>query len=253
MNHLKRYPFHLIPALDLKNGHCTRIPRNSSLNPSDPCSVAQYLVTNGAQYLHLVDLDAALDPTEVDTQLRLLGQMVHTVPVPVEISAGVTTIPQLDAIAALNPWQIILSSRAVFDQPFLEQALRRIPPDQLTIALDTAEGMVAARGWKQTSHLPVLETAQSLAKMGFKRIIVTEVNRDGRMQGSDHQTALQVKKTVMKQYPEVSVLVSGGVQSDDEITTIFQSGLDGVIVGRGLYEGKISLTPPTHQAEPPSR
>jgi phosphoribosylformimino-5-aminoimidazole carboxamide ribotide isomerase len=221
--------FQILPAIDIKNG---RVVRSHGI--TDPVQLAKQFEEQGAQHLHVVDLNGALDGTA--TNLPIIQQILELSSCKIEISAGIETIKSLEKILDLNPWQVILSSKLLFDIPRLTKLIRGKPVEKITLSIDHNNGMLASRGWKETSDIPLGTIIPDLTKSGIKRYIVTDVTKDASLQGADIYEALHLKKTI-----NARVIVSGGIKSDVEVQSIQSNGLDGVILGTALLQNKITM------------
>lgn len=222
----------IIPAIDIKDGVCLR----ATGVDIDPVAQASDFIEHGAKYLHVVDMNAALDGTAKNfTQLR---HIIDLQDVKVEVSAGIDSPDKINKFFTLKPrpWQIILSSRALFDLSFVQTALNRFGAEHITIALDYAEDKIAARGWKETSSLSLESVLKKLAEWHVKRTIITDVNRDGKLTGIDTKTIQHVRK----QLPG-DLIVSGGIAALEDILELEDLGVNGVIIGTAFYEKKIDL------------
>ena len=222
----------IIPAIDIKDGVCVRA-HGVDINPQ---SQATDFIESGAQFLHVVDLNGALDGNPKNfTHVR------HILDIPdvkVEVSAGIKTADEIKTFFSLKPrpWQIILSSRALFDLPFIQTALNRFGAEHITIALDYNGEHVAARGWKETSTVTLASAIQKLNSFNVKRTIITDIKSDGKMTGIDLKKIAAIRKDLTGE-----IVVSGGISSLEEIMELEDIKIDGVIIGTAFYEKKIDL------------
>lgn len=222
----------IIPAIDIKDGVCLR----ATGVDTDPLSQASDFLEHGAEYLHIVDINGAVENNPKNfTHLR---HIIDLPDVKVEVSAGINTPEAIQKYFALKPrpWQIILSSRATFDLPFIQTSLNRFGKDHITIALDYNEDVVAARGWKDTSKVKIYDVIEKLTAMNVKRIIATDITRDGNLTGIDLKKIKTLREKITGE-----LVISGGISSLDEILELEEAGIDGVIIGKALYEKKIVL------------
>lgn len=230
--------FQVLPAIDIKNGKCIRLLQGAfdteTKYNNDPVSQAQLFEEQGAQYLHVVDLDGALEgnPRNFD----LIRQIITSVSCKVEVSGGIRTKKDVERYREINPWQIILGSIAVFKPEFIQEVIETYGTDNISISLDSKDGFAASRGWVETSDTSITDLAQQLDKMGVQRYIFTDISRDGMMNGANIEETVRLKEMVSGQ-----VIASGGVNSFEQVQTIQNQGLDGVVIGKALYEKKITL------------
>lgn len=221
----------ILPAIDIQNGAIAR-SASSKLTPLEQAKVFAEL---GATHLHLVDLDAAMGTGSANTEL--LKKIVRSTSLSVEVSAGIRTLAQLETYKDCSPWQIILASTTVFDPAFARAALQMLNPAVLTVSLDVYGGNAAARGVLKSSSLPASEAAKQMARLGFRRFIVTDVSRDGSLGGLNIELMQSLRLVV----PECALVLSGGARSLDDIRAARAAGAAGVIVGKALYNGMINL------------
>jgi phosphoribosylformimino-5-aminoimidazole carboxamide ribotide isomerase len=222
----------IIPAIDIKDGICLR----ATGVDTDPLSQASDFVEHGAEYLHIVDINGA-----VENNPKNFSHIRHIIDLPevkIEVSAGINTPEAIQKYFALKPrpWQIILSSRAIFNLPFIETSLNRFGKEHLTVALDYNEDVVAARGWKETSSLKLDDVLEKLNSLKVKRLIATDVTRDGSLAGIDLKKITSLRKKYSGE-----LIMSGGILSLDEIFALEEASIDGVIIGKAFYEKKIDL------------
>ncbi|MCX7996940.1 MAG: HisA/HisF-related TIM barrel protein [Patescibacteria group bacterium] len=231
----------LLPAVDIAAGTVARAQK-----PTSPETLARSFVEAGATHLHVVDLDAALRGEHANT--TIIAELVRSIPAKIEISAGIRDLDTLHRYAALKPWQLILASATIFDPGFAQASVRELPPEQLTLALDVNAGMAAARGVTETSKLSALEVAREFAHFGIRRFIVTDISRDGTLVGLNTQLVREIRTAV----PGCSVVASGGVRSLADLIAARDAGASGVVLGRALLDGLISLRDALALPEPGS-
>jgi phosphoribosylformimino-5-aminoimidazole carboxamide ribotide isomerase len=231
----------LIPAIDLKNGQCVRLRQGRmddvTVFSKDPVSVAKRWVDEGAQRLHVVDLDGAVKGSPMN--LKALEKIVAAVGnVPVQAGGGVReeeTVQQyLDAGVSF----IIIGTKAVNTPHFLRDLCLEFPR-HIFVGLDAKDGRVAIDGWNKLSHHDVVEMAQHCERDGVEAIIYTDIGRDGMMQGFNADSTRELAKAV-----NTPVIASGGVSTIDDLKTLRtlqDDGVIGAVIGRALYEGGLQF------------
>jgi phosphoribosylformimino-5-aminoimidazole carboxamide ribotide isomerase len=231
----------LIPAIDLKNGQCVRLRQGRmdevTVFSKDPVSVAKRWVDEGAQRLHVVDLDGAVKGSPVN--LKALEKIVAAVgDVPVQAGGGVrdeeTVQHYLDAGVSF----IIIGTKAVNTPHFLRDLCLEYPR-HIFVGLDAKDGRVAIDGWNKLSHHDVVEMAQHCERDGVEAIIYTDIGRDGMMQGFNVDATRALAKAV-----NTPVIASGGVSSLDDLRSLGslrEDGVIGAVIGRALYEGGLQF------------
>jgi phosphoribosylformimino-5-aminoimidazole carboxamide ribotide isomerase len=231
----------LIPAIDLKNGQCVRLRQGRmddvTVFSDDPVSVAKRWVDEGAQRIHVVDLDGALKGMPIN--LKSIEKIAAAVgKVPVQAGGGVrdeeTVQKYLDAGVSF----VIIGTKAVVTPHFLRDLCIEYPR-HIMVGLDAKEGRVALDGWSKISHHDVMEMAQHCERDGVEAIIYTDIGRDGMMGGFNKESTRELARSV-----KTAVIASGGVASLDDMRALrelAEDGVTGCIIGRALYEGGLQF------------
>lgn len=230
----------VIPAIDLLEGRCVRLyqgdyDKAETFN-EDPVAVAQQWVAQGATRLHLVDLDGAKKGTPVNRPA--IAEIVRSTQVPVQVGGGLRDRQTVADVLALGVDRVILGTVAV-EKPDLVEDLCKQFPGQIVVGIDARNGKVATRGWLETSEVLATDLAQQMAKLGAAAIIYTDIHRDGTLSGPNIEALREMAAAV-----DVPVIASGGVSSVTDLLSLLAlepQGVTGVIVGRALYTGDISL------------
>jgi phosphoribosylformimino-5-aminoimidazole carboxamide ribotide isomerase len=230
----------LIPAIDLKNGQCVRLRQGRmddvTVFSSDPVSVAKRWADEGAERLHVVDLDGAIKGQPVN--LKVVEQIAEAVKIPVQIGGGVRDEETVQRYLNAGVAYIIIGTKAVNTPHFLRDLCIEYPR-HIIVGLDAKDGRVALNGWAKVTHHDVVEMAQHCERDGVEAIIYTDIGRDGMMNGFNAASTQKLAKAV-----NTPVIASGGVSSLDDIRTLKEiepDGVTGAIIGRALYEGGLSL------------
>ncbi len=227
----------IIPAVDVLGGRCARLYQGrfdrATVYSDDPVAVARAWVEAGARWLHVVDLDAARTGRPVN--LETLAAICRTAGVPVQCGGGVRTLGRVEELLGLGASRVVVGTAAFTDPDFLAEACRRFG-DRLAVALDVRNGQVAVSGWESALPLDPVEAVARLEAAGVRRIIFTDAGRDGTLEGVNLDLVRQVLGAA-----SVPVIVGGGVSSLAEVRALKSLGVEGVILGRALYEGRIDL------------
>lgn len=230
----------VIPAIDILGGRCVRLYQGdyeqSQVFDENPVAVAQQWVEQGANRLHLVDLDGAKAGHPVNQEA--IAAIVRSVQVPVQVGGGLRDRASVAALLELGVQRVILGTVAV-EQPDLVKQLCEEFPQQIVVGIDARNGKVATRGWIETSEVMAAELAGRMAEFGVAAIIYTDIHRDGTLQGPN-KPALRDLATAVS----VPVIASGGVSSVADLLSLLSLealGVTGAIVGRALYTGDIVL------------
>jgi phosphoribosylformimino-5-aminoimidazole carboxamide ribotide isomerase len=232
-------PFEVIPAIDLRGGYAVRLLQGDYMRETryhdDPVALAQHWAQRGAPRLHVVDLDGARAGYPV--QLELIRRVIGGVAIPVQAGGGVRSEEAVRALLDAGADRVILGTLAV-EQPEVAGVLFEKYGERIVCALDVKSGRAATAGWQSLSETPYLQFAQEMAQRGAQRIIFTQIERDGTLQGVDFEPLIELLKTV-----SVPVIASGGVCDASDLTILRalaqSTPLEGVIVGKALYEGTL--------------
>ncbi|NET33744.1 MAG: 1-(5-phosphoribosyl)-5-[(5-phosphoribosylamino)methylideneamino]imidazole-4-carboxamide isomerase [Cyanothece sp. SIO1E1] len=230
----------IIPAIDLLEGRCVRLYQGdysqSQVFNENPVVVARQWVEQGATRLHLVDLDGAKVGYPVNWQA--IEAIVRAVDVPIQVGGGLRNYQGVAELLSKGVRQAILGTVAV-EQPDLVAQLCQEFPGQIIVGLDARNGKVATRGWLETSDVLASDLAQHMAKLGVAAVIYTDIHRDGTLQGPNLEALRQLAEVV-----SIPLIASGGISSLTDLLSLLAlepMGVSGVIIGRALYTGDISL------------
>ncbi|PLR31827.1 1-(5-phosphoribosyl)-5-[(5-phosphoribosylamino)methylideneamino]imidazole-4-carboxamide isomerase [Chimaeribacter californicus] len=234
----------IIPALDLIDGSVVRLHQGDYGQQRDygntPLPRLQDYQQQGAQVLHLVDLTGAKDPAA--RQIPLLRSLLAGVSVPVQVGGGIRTEQDVEALLAAGAARVVVGSTAVKEQKTVQGWFERFGPDALVLALDVridAAGnkQVAVSGWQENSDATLEQLVDTYLPFGLKHVLCTDISRDGTLAGSN----VALYRDVSRRYPQVAFQASGGIGNLDDIAALRDSGVQGVIVGRALLEGKFNV------------
>jgi len=228
--------FTVFPAIDLRGGRCVRLRQGDfdrqKEYDADPVGRAREWERRGARAIHVVDLDGAKEGRPV--QLDVIRTISSAVGVPVQAGGGVRTLEDLRSLRAAGAARVVAGTAAVEDRLFRRRALEELG-GSLVVAVDARDGVVAIRGWQESSGIGVLDLAEELAEDGVGSVLYTDVARDG----MDSGAALEGTAAVARRIPTIA---SGGVRGAEDVVVLSRTaGVVGVIVGTALYEGRVTL------------
>jgi phosphoribosylformimino-5-aminoimidazole carboxamide ribotide isomerase len=228
--------FTVYPAIDLRGGRCVRLKQGdferAKEYDADPVERAREWVRQGAQAIHVVDLDGAEEGRPV--QLELLRSIARAVGVPLQVGGGVRSIEDLRAVLGAGAQRVVMGTAAVEDRDLRLRAVEAAG-DSVVVAVDAREGVVATHGWRRSSGISVVDLSKELVADGVASVLYTDVARDGMNEGA----ALEGTATVAEIIPTVA---SGGVRGTEDVAALSRTpGVVGVVVGTALYEGKVTL------------
>jgi phosphoribosylformimino-5-aminoimidazole carboxamide ribotide isomerase len=237
-NSRKRGPITLYPAIDLLGGRCVRLRQGNyaqaDVFDDDPLAVARRWQAAGAQWLHIVDLDGARAGRPV--HLEVVAHIAEVTGLPVQLGGGLRT--ERDVAAALDAGvaRVILGTVAARDRALLARCLVRWG-ERIAVGVDAREGRVAISGWLETTDESALDLARRMVEIGVRTLVVTNIERDGTLAGSD-TTRLHGLRVEL---PGVRLIAAGGIATLAEVRTLARLGLDGAVLGRALYAGALDL------------
>ncbi|QCR35750.1 1-(5-phosphoribosyl)-5-[(5-phosphoribosylamino)methylideneamino]imidazole-4-carboxamide isomerase [Nissabacter sp. SGAir0207] len=234
----------IIPALDLIDGSVVRLHQGDYGQQRDygntPLPRLQDYQQQGAQVLHLVDLTGAKDPAA--RQIPLLRSLLAGVGVPVQVGGGIRSEQDVEALLEAGAARVVVGSTAVKQPATVQRWFDRFGADALVLALDVRIGddgakRVAVSGWQEASDATLEQLVEAYLPFGLKHVLCTDISRDGTLAGSN----VELYREISQRYPQVAFQASGGIGNLDDITALRGSGVQGVIVGRALLEGKFNV------------
>jgi 1-(5-phosphoribosyl)-5-[(5-phosphoribosylamino)methylideneamino] imidazole-4-carboxamide isomerase/N-(5'phosphoribosyl)anthranilate isomerase len=227
----------LLPAIDIRDGRCVRLAQGDyareTVYEEEPTAVAKRYETEGAEWLHVVDLDAALEgmPRNRD----VVADVIASVGIPVQCSGGIRSSDAIAWARAAGAARVVLGTQALLDPPFVEQAVAD-DGEMVAVGLDVRGDRLQARGWTEDAG----ELYQTLARLdgaGVARYVVTDVAKDGMLQGPN----TDLLEAVMSR-TRAAIVASGGVSSLEDLRVLKEVGVEACIVGKALYSGAFTLT-----------
>lgn len=228
----------IYPVIDIKGGLCVRMKQGNIYNPEIysrfPVQMAQKFEQLGASYLHIIDLDGAMTGRSANDDI--IKEIKDVTSIPFQVGGGIRTIKDIETKLLLGAERVIIGTKAVTDMAFVKEAIRLFGPDKIVIGVDSFNDMIAIEGWGKLSSLEVLPFAKRMKESGVNTIVYTDILKDGMMTGPSIEKAKRIKDKT-----GLSVILSGGVSSLKDIETMKQNGLDGIVVGKALYEHKFDL------------
>lgn len=227
----------LLPAIDLYEKKAVRLLegdyRKMTVYSDDPLSVAHDFAVQGAEWIHMVDLEGAREGTTPN--LEVVAGIVRNTSLSVEVGGGIRSMEVAGRYLEAGVARVILGTAAVTDEDFLREALRCYG-ERIAVGVDLKDGYVAIKGWLETSAYTAEEFLGKMQKMGVRTVICTDISRDGAMRG----TNLALYADLSRRY-SLQLIASGGVSSLSDVRALAGMGLYGAIVGKAYYAGAISL------------
>ncbi len=227
----------LYPAIDIRNGRCVRLLQGKeehvTVYDHDPVAVAEGWLAKGAKRLHVVDLDGAFTGSPQNT--GIVREIIQRTGIPIQIGGGIRSLESAEAWLNAGAHRIVLGTSAV-KHPELIAVLAEKYGEKIVISLDCWQGMICVDGWVENSDLEAVAYANKLYAMGIRTIVYTDITRDGTLEGPNLAELI-----TMKEKTAMNIIASGGVSNEADVRALSEIGVFGVIVGKALYEGKVTL------------
>ena len=242
----EKRPMLIIPAIDLRQGKCVRLTQGRKDSATqydlDPLAVAQSFESDGAQMLHVVDLDGAFADSH-SINRATAKRIFQSISIPVQFGGGLRSIADVEELLTAGASRVVIGTLAAESPETLGALVRRFG-QRIVIGIDARDGRVMTRGWEKEGQIEAVSLARHVAGLGIERIVYTDISRDGMLSGPNiEQTCLIARETGL------NITASGGISSLDDITRLInagESGIDSAIVGKALYEGRFTLKEALH-------
>ena len=228
----------VIPAIDLKNGHCVRLFQGDfdqeTVFSDDPLATALAWEEQGGHRLHVVDLDGAIQGKPV--HLTIIASIVNSLNIPVQVGGGIRDLAAAEAWLGAGVDRVVIGTAAVRDPYMVREVCHRHGNERVVVSVDAKDGLVALQGWKEASTTTVFELAEQMASIGVVRLLYTDIARDGTLTGPD----FKINERLVNE-TGLAIQASGGVASIEHVQRLVSTGVEGVIVGRAIYTGAVNL------------
>ena len=231
----------LIPAIDLKNGRCVILLQGEAdaetVYSDDPAAMARSFEDAGAKRLHLVDLDGAFRGQ--GTNLDSIHSILKTISIPVQLGGGLRTADDVERMLKLGVSSVIIGTMAVKNPDVFEDIIKRYSSEQIILGIDTRNRKVAIEGWQEGTEIYDVDFALHWKKVGIQRVVFTDIARDGMLSGPNMEALRNFARGT-----GLKIVASGGVSSMEDLEqlkTLEEDGVDQVISGKAIYEGKLDL------------
>jgi phosphoribosylformimino-5-aminoimidazole carboxamide ribotide isomerase len=227
----------VIPCVDIQRGRAVRLfkgdPKLETVYFDSPLAAAQHWADKGAGLVHLVDLDAA---TGAGSNREVILEIARTLKVPVEVGGGVRSLEAAQSLLEGGVRQVVIGTVVVTQPEVVDAILERFGTESVIVSIDAREGLVAVKGWAETSQVQATDLAAAVWAQGVRTLIYTDVTRDGTLEGLD-ETPL---RAIRAAWPG-RLLAGGGVATVKDLDLLERIGIEGAIVGRALYEGTLEF------------
>ena len=229
----------IIPAIDIIDGKCVRLTKGDygtkKVYDSDPKSVAKRYADAGIRRLHVVDLDGAKAGQLVNDEA--IKSICSVEGLSVDLGGGIQSDRDISKAFALGAKQITAGSIAAWEPQKVEKWLKEYGPDRIILGADFKHGKIATSGWQESTGFDLMQYLDDYVSRGIKTVISTDISKDGMLEGSAEKTYEAIKR----KFPELELIASGGISCMDDIKGLDELNIDAVIVGKAIYENRISL------------
>jgi phosphoribosylformimino-5-aminoimidazole carboxamide ribotide isomerase len=229
----------IIPAIDIIDGKCVRLTRGDFsrkvVYDTDPLRIARTFEDAGIEYLHLVDLDGARKRSPVN--LQVLEMIAGRTSLKIDFGGGIRKTEDLELVFSLGASQITAGSIAVKHRGMVENWISVYGPEKIILGADVIGDKIAVSGWSEQTEHEIGAFIGSYLDLGVRTIICTQVLRDGELSGPD----LDLYRELKRLFPDIFLIASGGIGDMDDVQRLAENNIDGVIIGKALYENKIQL------------
>ena len=230
----------VIPAIDLRGGQCVRLYQGSyekeTVYYDDPVKMAQLWRIQNARVLHVVELDAARSGSADGADNRdVIARICAQLDIPIQVGGGIRSLDDIQAALDLGVYRVVLGTAAVRQPDLVSEAVERFTCHKVVIGIDAKDGEVRVEGWTEGSGLDAVDFALDMEKRGVRRIVYTDISRDGTMEGPN----VEAYRTLGQHLTKTRITASGGVGNYQDLKAVdaLQAyGVDSIIVGRALYE-----------------
>jgi len=230
----------IIPAIDLKEGKCVRLEQGlmdrATIYSDDPATTAKHWEAQGAELLHVVDLNGAF--AGVPKNLEAIKAIRAAIKIPIEVGGGIRDMKTIRTLVSIGVDRIILGTAAIEDPAFVQEACAAFP-GKIIVGIDAKDGMVAIKGWAEVTTVKAVDLALRMQEYGVISIIYTDIKRDGMLTGPNIEATKALAKAL-----HIPVIASGGVHTMkdiEDLLTVRYSGVTGVITGKAIYSGSLNL------------
>ncbi len=229
----------IIPAIDLIDGKCVRLSKGDydqkTVYNEDPLEVAKAFQDHGLQRLHLVDLDGAKEKHVVNW--RMLDKIASKTDLIIDFGGGIKTDEDIEVVFNSGANMATIGSIAVKDKTLFYSWFEKYGPDRIILGADVNEKKIAVAGWLETTDMELFEFLEEYLSRGVKHVLCTDISKDGMLEG----TSMELYEELLQKFPDIGLIASGGIASINELHILDKMNVSGAIIGKAIYEGKITL------------
>lgn len=228
----------IYPAIDIQDGKCVRLFKGNfsdvTVYGDDPVEMAKKWESQGGEFLHVVDLDGARYGQGKNAEL--VRKICMALQIPVQTGGGIRTMEDIESRLSCGVSRVIIGTKAVRDEDFVKEAVERFG-EKIVIGIDAKDGFAATEGWEEVSGFRAVELAKKMSALGVSGFVYTDIATDGTLAGPNVPAMREMAESV-----PANVIASGGIGNYEHIRALRPTGVEGVIVGRALYTGNVSLS-----------
>ncbi len=229
----------ILPAIDLIDGKCVRLTQGDyaqkKIYNESPAAVAKEFEDAGLTYLHLVDLDGAKAGNVINW--KVVEDITSTTKLRVDFGGGIKTEEEIRRLFDLGVQQVNIGSIAVKQPEKVYEWIRTFGPEKIILSADVKGESIAISGWQENSNINVVDFIGQYVAQGICYVTCTDIGVDGMLSGPN----IGLYKKILQKFPMLKLVASGGVGSFEHVTSLVPTGVDGVIIGKAIYEGKVTL------------
>jgi len=227
----------IMPAVDIKNGKCVQLvqgkPGTEQVIIENPEKVAKKWEEDGAEIIHVIDLDGALESKD---NLKTIKKILDEVNVPIQLGGGIRTTEYAKQLLNLDIERLIIGTMAIKEPDTITQLSKEFGKDRIMVSLDSKDSKVVIKGWKEKTDETATQISQKFQNAGAGSILFTNVDVEGLLKGFDLQPAIDLVKSV-----DIPIVYAGGVTNINDIKNLSKTGVKGVVIGSAIYKNKINL------------
>lgn len=235
----KQFEMKIIPAIDIIDGKCVRLTKGDyatqKIYNENPLEIAKQFEAHGIQYLHVVDLDGAKAGQIIN--YKILEQLANKTKLKIDFGGGLKTNKDLEIAFECGANQITGGSIAVKNPSLFEEWIQRYGHEKIILGADVSNGKIAVSGWQEESNEELIPFIQNYQTKGIQSVICTDISKDGMLEGP----SFDLYETILTEIKSIKLIASGGISTFDELPKLFELGCHGVIIGKAIYENRISL------------
>ena len=229
----------IIPAIDIIDGKCVRLTKGDydtkKVYNEDPVEVAKMFEAHGIKRLHTVDLDGARSQHIIN--YKTIGKIADHTSLIIDFGGGIKTDEDIDIAFASGASMVTIGSVAVKRPDLFDSWLEKYNDNKIILGADVKNGLISINGWKEEGDERLMPFLQKYIAKGVDNVLCTDISKDGMLQGP----AIQLYEEIMKEFPNINLIASGGVSCIEDIDRLNSAGIPSVVFGKAIYEGKIKL------------